>query len=123
MTLGFIAAYFFKGAFWKRAVIFLSTIPITVIMNSLRIGAIGVMVEYWGKAMAEGFLYDFEGWVVFMACTAVLVGEMWVLARLGARALSAGPLNGSPPAGRHWSAARTAPPFWLPACWRLLLQG
>jgi exosortase D (VPLPA-CTERM-specific) len=85
MTLGFIAAYFFKGAFWKRAVIFLSTIPITVIMNSLRIGAIGVMVEYWGKAMAEGFLHDFEGWVVFMACTAVLVGEMWVLARLGAR--------------------------------------
>jgi exosortase D (VPLPA-CTERM-specific) len=85
MTLGFIAAYFFKGTFWKRAVIFLSTIPITVIMNSLRIGAIGVMVEYWGKAMAEGFLHDFEGWAVFMACTAVLVGEMWVLARLGAR--------------------------------------
>jgi exosortase D (VPLPA-CTERM-specific) len=88
MTLGFIAAYFFKGAFWKRAVIFLSTIPITVIMNSLRIGAIGVMVEYWGKTMAEGFLHDFEGWVVFMACTAVLVGEMWALARLGARGYS-----------------------------------
>ena len=88
MTLGFIAAYFFKGAFWKRAIIFLSTIPITVLMNSLRIGAIGVMVEYWGKSMAEGFLHDFEGWVVFMACTAVLVGEMWVLARVGAEGQS-----------------------------------
>lgn len=83
MTLGFIAAYFFKGAFWKRLVIFLSTIPITVIMNSLRIGAIGITVEYWGRGMAEGFLHDFEGWAIFMVCTAVLIGEMWLLARIG----------------------------------------
>ena len=83
MTLGFIAAYFFKGEFWKRAIIFLSTIPITILMNSLRIGIIGVMVEYWGQSMAEGFLHDFEGWAVFMACTAVLVAEMWLLARIG----------------------------------------
>jgi exosortase len=34
MALGFIAAYLFKGALWKRAVIFLSTIPITILMNS-----------------------------------------------------------------------------------------
>jgi exosortase D (VPLPA-CTERM-specific) len=83
MTLGFISAYFFKVSFWKRAVLFLSTIPITVLMNSFRIGVIGVMVEYWGPRMAEGFLHDFEGWVVFMACTAVLVVEMWVLIRIG----------------------------------------
>ena len=83
MTLGFIAAYFFKGAFWKRALIFLSSIPITILMNSLRIGAIGVMVEYWGQSMADGFLHDFEGWAVFMACTAILILEMWVLAQIG----------------------------------------
>lgn len=83
MTLGFIASYFFHGAFWKRAVIFLSSIPITVLMNSFRIGAIGIMVEFWGQSMAEGFLHDFEGWVVFMACTGLLVLEMWLLARIG----------------------------------------
>lgn len=83
MTLGFIAAYFFKAAFWKRALVFLSTIPVTVLMNSFRIGLIGVTVEFWGKEMAEGFLHDFEGWAVFMACTAVLVVEMWLLSRIG----------------------------------------
>jgi len=83
MTLGFMAAYFFKAAFWKRALVFLSTIPITVLMNSFRIGLIGVTVEFWGKEMAEGFLHDFEGWAVFMACTAVLVVEMWLLSRIG----------------------------------------
>lgn len=83
MTLGFIAAYFFKGAFWKRTIIFLSSMPITVLMNSARIGVIGVTVDNWGPAMAEGFLHDFEGWVVFMACTGVLVAEMWLLAKIG----------------------------------------
>lgn len=83
MSLGFITAYLFKSSFWKRAVLFLSTIPITVLMNSFRIGVIGVMVEYWGQDMAEGFLHDFEGWFVFMACTAVLVAEMWLLSKIG----------------------------------------
>lgn len=82
-TLAFIAAYFFKTAFWKRCVIFFSSIPITIFMNSFRIGAIGVLVEYWGIAAAEGFLHDFEGWVIFMSCTAILVGEMWLLAKFG----------------------------------------
>ncbi len=83
MTLGFIAAYFFQGAFWKRALIFFSSIPITILMNSFRIGVIGVTVEHWGRAAAEGLLHDFEGWFVFMACTALLVLEMWILSRIG----------------------------------------
>lgn len=83
MTLAFISAYFFTGAFWKKAVIFLSSIPITILMNSFRIGVIGVTVEYWGIAAAEGFLHDFEGWAVFMSCIAILLLEMWLLARIG----------------------------------------
>jgi len=83
MTLAFISAYFFTGAMWKKVIIFLSSIPITIIMNSLRIGLIGVTVEYWGIEMAEGVLHDFEGWVVFMSCIVILVAEMWVLAQIG----------------------------------------
>lgn len=83
MALSFMMAYFYQDKFWKRAIIFLSSIPITVIMNSFRIGMIGVMVEYWGIEMAEGFLHDFEGWVVFMACMIVLLAEMWLLTKLG----------------------------------------
>ncbi|WP_240342557.1 exosortase C-terminal domain/associated protein EpsI [Methylococcus sp. EFPC2] len=83
MSLAFICAYFFKVAMWKRVLVFLSSIPVTVIMNSLRIGIIGVTVEYWGKDMAEGFLHDFEGWFIFMVCTGVLIAEMWVLAQIG----------------------------------------
>lgn len=82
MTLGFIMAYFYQAELWKRLLIFVSTIPITILMNSFRIGVIGVTVEHWGQEMAEGFLHDFEGWVVFMACFAVLFLEMWLLMRI-----------------------------------------
>lgn len=83
MTLGFIAAYLYKVSFWKRAFVFFSSIPITILMNSFRIGAIGMMVEYWGSSMADGFLHYFEGWVVFMVCMGAIILEMWFLARIG----------------------------------------
>lgn len=83
MTLAFMCAYIYNAALWKRAVIFLSSMPIAIFMNSFRIGVIGVTVEYFGKKAAEGFLHDFEGWIVFMACTGILIAEMWILARIG----------------------------------------
>ncbi|WP_240905747.1 VPLPA-CTERM-specific exosortase XrtD [Thiorhodococcus mannitoliphagus] len=82
-ALGFIAAILFRGAFWKKVILFVSTLPITILMNSFRIGVIGVLVDRAGVGMAEGFLHDFEGWIVFMACAAILVAEMWLLARIG----------------------------------------
>jgi exosortase D (VPLPA-CTERM-specific) len=82
-SLAFIAAYIYKGAAWKKIIIFLSSAPITVIMNSLRIGMIGILVEYWGESAAEGFLHYFEGWVIFMVCLLILFGEMWLLNRIG----------------------------------------
>ncbi len=85
MSIAFITSYFFKAALWKRVVVFLSSIPITVLMNSFRIGVIGVLVNSWGISMARGFLHQFEGWVVFMACLAILLAEMWLLTLLGTK--------------------------------------
>ncbi len=83
LTLGFLMAYFYKGARWKRVVLFLSSIPVTVSMNSFRIGTIGVMVDRWGIGMAQGFLHEFQGWAVFMASAGLMLGEIAVLNRIG----------------------------------------
>jgi exosortase D (VPLPA-CTERM-specific) len=82
MTLGVIVAYLFRGKAWMRWLLFLSTVPITIFMNGLRIGIIGVLVDRFGIAQAEGFVHQFEGWVIFMACLALLLGEAWLLLRL-----------------------------------------
>ncbi len=82
MTLAFIAAYFFSGPMWQKAIIFVSAAPITVLMNSVRIGIVGVTVDRFGRAAAEGVLHDFEGLVIFAGALLLLFGEMAILARL-----------------------------------------
>lgn len=85
MTLGLIMAYFYRAPLWKRLLVLLSSVPITILMNSFRIGVIGLTVQHWGIGMAEGFLHEFQGWVVFMASASLMVAEMALLSRLGAR--------------------------------------
>ena len=85
LSLSFLAAYLFHGRLWQRAVVFLSSIPIAIGMNGFRIGLVGFLVDRWGTRMAEGALHFFEGWVIFLACSAFLAGEIYLLARLSGR--------------------------------------
>ncbi len=80
-TIAFVMAYFYRAPFWKKALLFLSSIPITIAMNSLRIATIGVLVDRWGIGMAQGFIHEFQGWLVFMLCMALLLAEIALLSR------------------------------------------
>ena len=85
LSLSFLAAYLFQGRMWQRILVFLSSIPIAIGMNGFRIGVVGFLVDRCGTAMAEGALHFFEGWVIFLACSALLAAEMFVLARISGR--------------------------------------
>lgn len=82
MSFGFLFAVLYRGRAWHKWLLFLSTIPLTIGMNSLRIAAIGLLVNSYGIEMAEGFLHYFQGWVVFLGCIAVLFVEAILLLRL-----------------------------------------
>jgi len=83
LSFGYLVTFLLKDRMWKRVVILLSTIPITILLNSLRIAFIGFTVDQWGKSMAEGFLHDFEGWTVFLVCVGTLLAEAWMLKHIG----------------------------------------
>ncbi|WDI32104.1 VPLPA-CTERM-specific exosortase XrtD [Hyphococcus flavus] len=85
LSLGFLAAYLFNAPMWQRAIVFLATIPITILMNSVRIAVTGILVQQFGTEHAEGFIHLFEGWVVFLFCLALLFGVIVVLARISGR--------------------------------------
>ena len=85
MSFGFLIGYLHQGPIWQKGFIFLSTIPITLVMNSARIAAIGIIFEYSGTNAAEGFLHDFEGWAVFIICIAVLVVELMIFSLINRR--------------------------------------
>jgi exosortase D (VPLPA-CTERM-specific) len=82
-ALALLCAYLMKGAMWKRLALFLSTVPISILLNGARIAMIGVLVDHYGESAAEGFTHLFEGWLIFLASLAILFAEIWWLGRLG----------------------------------------
>jgi exosortase D (VPLPA-CTERM-specific) len=102
-SFGFLCAVLFEAPAWQRAVVFLSTVPITILMNSVRIGIIGILVAFAGIEQAEGFLHDFEGWAVFMVCVGILFLEMFVMARLSGRRLLKTLRMDTPPLGELYA--------------------
>ncbi len=82
LSFSYLFAILYRGPFWHKAVMFLMAAPLTVFMNSFRIGVIGVLVNSYGIGQAEGFLHFFEGWVIFGACIGILFTVATVLQRL-----------------------------------------
>jgi exosortase len=81
VTGGVIVGYFLPARWWLRPVFVLSSIPIAIGVNALRVAGTGVLAEAWGEKWAEGFLHLFSGWVVFVFASCLLLGERQLLQR------------------------------------------
>jgi exosortase D (VPLPA-CTERM-specific) len=79
LIMGILLAYFYRAALWKRLVLVASTIPLTLLINSLRIAITGIIYTRWGAAAAEGFFHGFSGWLIFIVSLLILLAEMKVL--------------------------------------------
>ena len=79
IVMGLLFAYFFKAALWKRAILVISTVPLAIVTNSMRVALTGILHEAWGPKVSEGFFHYFSGAFIFMFSLAMLVGEMKVL--------------------------------------------
>ncbi len=75
MTIGLMMGYMYKAPFYARAALFLSSVPISIVMNSARIAVVAVLVNQSGIEAAEGFMHYFEGWVIFLICIGLLLLE------------------------------------------------
>lgn len=78
MSFSYVFATLYRGPVWHKAVLLLAAAPLTVLMNSVRIGMIGVIVNSYGLEHVEGVQHLLEGWVIFISCIIMLFG----LARL-----------------------------------------
>ena len=50
----------------SKLIIFLAAIPIALVGNVVRLIATAVLARYYGPGMAEGFIHDFSGWLLFV---------------------------------------------------------
>lgn len=72
LSFSYIFAALYRGPMWHKAVLLISAAPITVFMNSVRIGIIGVIVDNYGLEHVDGITHLLEGWVIFLASVMIL---------------------------------------------------
>ncbi len=72
VTLAVIYGYLMERDVAVRVVLALSSVPIAVAANSLRIVGTGLMVQYWDPQRAEGFFHKFSGWLIFVVSLLML---------------------------------------------------
>ena len=82
ITLGIVYSYFTDRRNWVRVVVTLSTIPIAIAANGLRVAGTGIAAHYYGPEAATGFIHEFSGWVVFVVASALLVLVLTVVRTL-----------------------------------------
>jgi exosortase len=72
LALGVLYAYLFEKVLWKQIFCVFATIPISILTNAMRIGATGILANYYGAGVAEGFFHGFSGWSIFMLAFTLL---------------------------------------------------
>ncbi|MDP3791841.1 MAG: exosortase/archaeosortase family protein [Candidatus Omnitrophota bacterium] len=74
VTLGLLFAYVVKTSFLKKSILFLSSFPIAIATNVMRITMVSIVNDLYGGKVAMGVFHDFTGFLVFAAAFLGLFG-------------------------------------------------
>ncbi|MEK7274635.1 MAG: exosortase/archaeosortase family protein [Candidatus Desantisbacteria bacterium] len=76
LALGALFAYLLNISMIRRMIVFLSTIPIALLSNVIRITLLCLVAHIYGKeaALPGGFFHDFTGFLVFIIAFGCLYG-------------------------------------------------
>ena len=65
ITLGLLFSYAIKISYLKKGLLFLSSIPIAMATNVIRVTALSAVNDLYGEKIAMGFFHDFSGFLMF----------------------------------------------------------
>lgn len=81
-ALAVLYGYFTDGRPLQTTAVALSSIPIAIVANGLRVAGTGIAAHYIGPAAATGFFHSFSGWLVFMTSFGLLLLVAGALKRM-----------------------------------------
>jgi exosortase len=71
-----------KRAWWEKLIILASSLPIAFLCNTLRLAATAVCFTIIKGEEVEQWFHDWAGYAMMPLALALVVGELWLLARL-----------------------------------------
>jgi exosortase len=75
-------AYMVKRPRWQKVFLLLSSVPVAVVCNILRLCVTAVLFLVASTEVAEKFFHDFAGIVMMPAAVLIMFGELWLMDRL-----------------------------------------
>lgn len=64
---------------WQNTILVLSSLPIAILANILRLIVTILLYEYSGSEVADRFFHDYAGWSMMPFAVVVLLGEIWLI--------------------------------------------
>ena len=83
LALSTAMAFIVQQANWKRWLLFISALPIAILINIIRLTFTAILASYYGGEAAQGFLHEFSGIVVFIGGIGLLLGTQTLLLKIG----------------------------------------
>jgi exosortase len=82
LAIGTMLAYIQKDSWLTSLFLVLSTVPLALFVNFVRVSGTGILANYFGTKVAAGFAHDFSGFAVFCAGIVLMVAEAWLLKKI-----------------------------------------
>ncbi len=79
LALGVAFAYFSQKTRMKKIILVLSTVPIAVLANAIRVIGTGILAHFYGQGAAEGFFHEFAGLAIFSVAIFSLIAFGMIL--------------------------------------------
>lgn len=82
VALAFAYLIIFRRAWWEKALLLVSVLPIALVANSARIVITGLLYQYVSGEAAQRFAHDVAGWVMIPFAAGLFALVLWYLDRL-----------------------------------------
>ena len=82
VVVGSVLAYVIARPRWQKFVMLISTVPVAIVCNIVRLVVTAELFRVTSSETAERFFHDFAGWTMMPMAVLWLLAELWVMSRL-----------------------------------------
>lgn len=82
LALAFAYVIAVRRAWWEKAILLISVVPVALTANAMRIVATGLLYEHASAAVARSFSHDLAGWAMIPVAAMLFAIVLWYLGRL-----------------------------------------
>jgi exosortase len=82
IVVGATLAFLMRRSLWQKLVVTLSSIPVAIMCNMVRIFLTAWLYTRFDGEVAETFFHDFAGLLMMPLAVGILIGEIWLLGQI-----------------------------------------